>query len=82
MNEIYYWVHNLTGILVLIVRFLFHWVGQLVSLVNWDFAVSMGLRTGGDFHDMGPFYPHPSWPVSGNTSTGVELGQTVTHRTE
>jgi hypothetical protein len=35
------------GILVLIVAFAFHWVGQLVSLVNWDLATRIGLQEKG-----------------------------------
>jgi hypothetical protein len=35
------------GILVLIVAFTFHWIGQLVSLINWDWATSIGLQEKG-----------------------------------
>ena len=35
------------GILVLIVAFAFHWVGQLVSLVNWGLATRFGLQEKG-----------------------------------
>jgi hypothetical protein len=31
------------GILVLIVGFVFHWLGQLISLCHWDLAVRLGL---------------------------------------
>ena len=27
---------------MLIVGFLFHWVGQLISLINWDFDTRIG----------------------------------------
>jgi hypothetical protein len=33
-----------TGVLVLIVGFLFHWIGQLISLLNWDLATRIGLQ--------------------------------------
>lgn len=29
--------------MLLIVGFLFHWVGQLVSLINWDLAARLGV---------------------------------------
>jgi hypothetical protein len=32
-----------TGTLVLIVGFLLHWVGQLVSWLNWDLSVKIGI---------------------------------------
>ena len=32
------------GILIFIVGFLFHWIGQLVSIINWDFATKIGLQ--------------------------------------
>lgn len=32
------------GTLVLIIGFLFHWIGQLISVINWDFAVKIGLQ--------------------------------------
>jgi len=32
------------GILVFIVGFIFHWIGQLISIINWDFATKIGLQ--------------------------------------
>jgi hypothetical protein len=32
------------GILIFIVGFIFHWLGQLVSLINWDYAKKIGLQ--------------------------------------
>jgi hypothetical protein len=32
------------GVLVLILGFVFHWIGQLVSVINWDFATKIGLQ--------------------------------------
>ena len=32
------------GILILIVGFGFHWIGQLISIVNWDYAIKIGLQ--------------------------------------
>ena len=34
----------LTGILVLIVGFVFHWIGQLITIINWEFATKIGLQ--------------------------------------
>ncbi|MDH3890180.1 MAG: hypothetical protein OEV49_03780 [candidate division Zixibacteria bacterium] len=38
------WLTILTGVLVLIVGFIFHWLGQLISVVNWGLATRMGLQ--------------------------------------
>jgi hypothetical protein len=35
------------GILVLIIGFVCHWLGQLLSVVNWDLAVRLGLQEQG-----------------------------------
>ena len=32
------------GFLVLIVGFCFHWIGQLMSVLNWDLAIKLGLQ--------------------------------------
>ena len=36
--------HVLVGVLVLIVGFGFHWLGQLLSLLNWELATRLGLQ--------------------------------------
>ncbi|MFH0878292.1 MAG: hypothetical protein V2A34_01125 [Lentisphaerota bacterium] len=36
--------HIVAGILVLIVGFVFHWIGQLISVLNWDLATRLGLQ--------------------------------------
>ena len=40
-DQLFPYAHVVTGVLVLLVGFVFHWVGQLVSLVNWDFAIGL-----------------------------------------
>ena len=35
---------TITGILILVVGFGFHWIGQLISVVNWDFATRIGIQ--------------------------------------
>ena len=47
MTEIFPYSHLVTGALVLMVGFVFHWIGQLVSIINWEFAVKIGLQEKG-----------------------------------
>ena len=35
------------GFLILVVGFLFHWVGQLISVCNWEWATKSGLQEAG-----------------------------------
>ena len=44
MDPVFPYAHIVAGILILIVGFLFHWLGQLISIVNWDLAVRLGLQ--------------------------------------
>ncbi len=46
-DQLFPYAHIVAGVLVLLVGFIFHWVGQLVSLVNWDFATRIGLQDKG-----------------------------------
>ncbi|MFX1275427.1 MAG: hypothetical protein ACFFBP_13985 [Promethearchaeota archaeon] len=34
----------IVGILLFIVGVIFHWIGQLVSVINWEFARKIGIR--------------------------------------
>jgi len=43
-TELFPYDNVIVGILVLIVGFGFHWIGQLVSIVNWDFATKIGIQ--------------------------------------
>jgi len=47
MNQIFPYANIITGVLVLIVGFLFHWSGQLISILNWEFATKIGLQDKG-----------------------------------
>jgi hypothetical protein len=47
MSEIFPYANIVTGILVFIVGFIFHWLGQLTSVVNWEFAKKKGLQERG-----------------------------------
>ena len=47
MNEIFPYANIVTGILIFIVGFIFHWIGQLISVINWEFALKIGLQEKG-----------------------------------
>ena len=42
--QIFPYANIIEGILIFIVGFIFHWLGQLISLVNWDFATKIGIQ--------------------------------------
>ncbi len=44
MNHLFLYDNIVVGILILIVGFGFHWMGQLVSVLNWEFATKIGLQ--------------------------------------
>ncbi|UCG91234.1 MAG: hypothetical protein JSV97_09115 [candidate division WOR-3 bacterium] len=43
-TQIFPYANIIVGILVFIAGFLFHWLGQLISIVDWDFATKIGLQ--------------------------------------
>ena len=43
-NEIFPYANILVGILIFIVGFIFHWIGQLISVINWDYATKIGFQ--------------------------------------
>lgn len=47
MNQIFPNANIVAGAAVLIVGFGFHWIGQLISILNWDFATKIGLQEKG-----------------------------------
>jgi hypothetical protein len=47
MDHLFPYANIVAGILVLIVGFFFHWIGQLISIINWDFATKIGLQEKG-----------------------------------
>ena len=47
MSEIFPYANIVTGIMILIVGFVFHWLGQLTSIINWEFAAEQGLQEKG-----------------------------------
>ena len=42
--ELFSHANIVVGILVFIVGFIFHWIRQFVSIINWDFATKIGLQ--------------------------------------
>lgn len=44
MNQICPYANIVAGVLILVVGFIFHWIGQLISIINWDFAMRIGLQ--------------------------------------
>jgi hypothetical protein len=44
LNEIIPFANIIVGILIFIVGFIFHWIGQLISIINWDYAIKIGLQ--------------------------------------
>ena len=44
MNQLFPYANIVAGALVLVVGFVFHWIGQLISVINWDLATRMGLQ--------------------------------------
>ncbi len=47
VTEIFPYSNLVIGILVLIVGFVFHWIAQLISFINWEFAIKIGLQEKG-----------------------------------
>ena len=44
MNHLFPYDNIIVAVLLFIVGFVFHWVGQLISVVNWQFASKIGLQ--------------------------------------
>ena len=44
MNYLFPYDNIVVGILILIIGFGFHWIGQTISIVNWKFATKIGLQ--------------------------------------
>jgi len=42
--ELFPFSNIVVGILVFLVGFIFHWLGQMISLINWDYAKKIGLQ--------------------------------------
>ena len=44
MNTILPYANIVAGILIFIIGFCFHWLGQFISVLNWDLATRLGLQ--------------------------------------
>ena len=42
--ELFPFANVVVGILIFIVGFILHWLGQLVSVINWDLAIKIGIQ--------------------------------------
>lgn len=47
MTQLFVHDNLIVGILVLIIGFGFHWIGQLVSVLNWEYATKIGIQEEG-----------------------------------
>jgi len=47
MHHLFPYDNIVVGILILIVGFGFHWIGQLLSVINWEFGTKLGLQESG-----------------------------------
>ncbi len=47
MSEVFPYANFVTGILIFVVGFIFHWLGQLTCIINWEFATKQGLQEKG-----------------------------------
>jgi hypothetical protein len=43
-TQIFPYANIIVGILILIVGFIFHWIGQLISAIDWNFATRIGFQ--------------------------------------
>lgn len=42
-SDIFPYANIIIGILIFVIGFIIHWLGQLISLINWDLAVKIGV---------------------------------------
>ncbi|MGB2770159.1 MAG: hypothetical protein WBC88_10580 [Candidatus Zixiibacteriota bacterium] len=47
MSQLFPGANIVAGVLVLAVGFIFHWIGQLISILNWDLATRIGVQEKG-----------------------------------
>jgi hypothetical protein len=47
MHNLFPYDNIVIGILIFLIGFVFHWIGQLVSVINWDYATKIGLQESG-----------------------------------
>jgi hypothetical protein len=44
VDQIFPYANVVSGVLVLVIGFGFHWIGQLVSVLDWDLATRIGIQ--------------------------------------
>jgi hypothetical protein len=44
MSALFPYAHIVAGVLIFIIGFIFHWLGQFISVLNWDLATRLGLQ--------------------------------------
>ena len=44
MDQIFALASTVAGVLILVIGFGFHWLGQLVSVLNWNLATRIGIQ--------------------------------------
>lgn len=44
MTRLFPHANIVVGVLIFIIGFCVHWIGQLISIINWDFAKKLGLQ--------------------------------------
>ena len=44
MSQLFPYANIVSGILILIIGFGFHWIGQIVSVLNWELGTKIGLQ--------------------------------------
>ena len=47
MNHLFPYDNIIVGILILIIGFGGHWIGQLISTINWKYATKIGIQESG-----------------------------------
>lgn len=43
-EQLFPFANIVVGVLVFIIGFVLHWLGQLISIINWEFAQKIGLQ--------------------------------------
>ena len=71
MSPLFPYANIIAGILVLVVGFGFHWCGQLLSVVNWDYACKLGLQERNIRPD---YYPYEHGTAIGDVAIGWIYG--------
>jgi len=67
MDPLFPYANIVAGVLILIVAFGFHFCGQLLSVLNWDYACKLGLQETGVPAD---YYPYEHGTAVGDVAIG------------